>query len=62
MTPEEREKRSREWTEAIDRGLREEQSERSYRQDPRTGSSGWKNKRLQITEYGARGRSPCPDD
>lgn len=58
MTPEEQEKRTREWTEVIDRGLAEE----GYRQDPRTGSAGWKNKRLQITEYGARGRSPCPDD
>lgn len=48
MTPEEQERRTRQWTEVIDRGLAEE----GYRQDPRTASAGWKNKRLPIVEYG----------
>lgn len=52
MTPEEQEKRTREWTEVIDRGLAEE----GYRQDPRTGSAGWKNRKLPITEYGDKSR------
>jgi hypothetical protein len=56
MDKAERERRTREWTEVIDRGLREEQSTRTYRQDPRTGSAGWKNRKLPITEYGQRTR------
>jgi len=57
MDQAERDERTRRWTEVIDRGLAEE----GYRQDPRTGSAGWKNRKLPVTEYSTPPRIPRGD-